>query len=77
MIVFYFNDSFAAGWKVVESTVKTSILNCVVSFSLNIERIQIKQLIHISTLQNIISVIQKLNPSANYLCEPMHNKPFV
>ena len=34
----FLDDNFASQWKIVESTVKTPVFNCVVSSNLNIER---------------------------------------
>ena len=49
--VFFFDDSFASQWKLVESTVETLILNSVLSSILNIEHFQIKKLIPFSAFE--------------------------
>ena len=66
----FLDDNFVSQWKIVESTFKTPILNCVISSNLNIEHVQIKKL----TLRNLINTMQKLYSYA-CLCEPIQNKP--
>ena len=70
----FLDDNFVSQWKIVESTVKTPILNCVISSNLNIEHVQIKKLIPFRTLRNLIITMQKLY-SYTCLCEPIQNKP--
>ena len=68
------DDNFTSQWKIVESTVKTPILNCVIRSNLNIKDVQIKKLILLfRTLRNLINIIQNLYSSA-CLCEPIQNK---
>ena len=50
---------------IVKSTVKTPILNCVISSNLIVERIQIKKLIRFRTLRNLIDTMQKLHSCAS------------
>ena len=69
----FLDDNFAWQWKIIESTVKTRILNCVISSDLNIECVQIKKLITFWTLRNLINTLQKLYSYA-CLCEPIKNK---
>ena len=68
------DDNFASQWKIVESTVKTPLLNCLISSNLNVEHVQIKKLIPFRTLRNLINTMQKLY-SYTCLCEPIQNKP--
>ena len=70
----FLDDNFTSKWKIVESTVRTLILNCVISSDLDIEHVQIKKLISFRTLRNLIKTIQKLYSYA-CLCEPIQNKP--
>ena len=56
----FLDNNFALQWKIVESTVKTLILNCVISSNLNIEHVHIKKLIPFRTLRNLIITMQKL-----------------
>ena len=69
----FLDDNFDSQWKIVESTVKTPILNCVISSNLNIEHAQMI-LIPFQTLRNLIDTMQKLY-SYTCLCEPIQNKP--
>ena len=70
----YLDDNFVLQWKIIESTVKTPILNCVISSNLNIEHVQIKKLIPFRTLRNLNITMQQLYSYA-CLCEPIQNKP--
>ena len=70
----FLDDNFASQWKIVKSTAKTPILNCVTSSNLNLETFQIKKLVPFRTLRNIINTMQKLHSYA-CLCEPILNKP--
>ena len=70
----FLDDNFVSQWKIVKSTVKTPILNCVISSNLNIEHVQIKKLIPFRTLRNLVNTMQKPYSYA-CLCEPIQNKP--
>ena len=70
----FLGDNFVSQWKIVESSVKTLILNCVISSNLNIEHVQIKKLILFRTLRNLINTMLKTY-SYTCLCEPIQNKP--
>ena len=69
----FLDDNFVSQWKIVESTVKTPILNCVLSSNLNFEHVQIKKLIPLRTLRNLINTTQKLY-SYTCLYEPIQKK---
>ena len=47
----FLDDNFVSQWKIDKSTVKTPILNCFISSSLNIEHVQIKKLIRFWTFK--------------------------
>ena len=69
----FLDDNFVLQWKIVESTVKTPILSCVISSNLNIEHVQIKKLIPFRILRNLFNTMQKLY-SYTCLCEPIQKK---
>ena len=68
------DDNFASQLKIVKSTINTPISICVTNSNLNIEHIQIKKLIPIQTLRNLIDTMQKLSSSA-CLCDSIQSKP--
>ena len=56
----FLDDNFVSQWKIVESTVKTFLLNCVICSNLNNEHVQIKKLIPFWALRALTDSMQKL-----------------